>query len=77
MCHLFDCLVRPVAKYGSEIWGFTQAEEIEKVHRHFCKFSLGIPKTTSNLACYGELGRTPLVVKRKVTMVKYWLRTAG
>ena len=70
-CHLFDSLVRPVTEYGSEVWGFTHAEEIERVHRYFCTFSLGVPITTSNLASYGELRRTPLYVNRKLTMVKF------
>ena len=55
LCHLFDSLVRPVAEYGSEVWGHTHAEELEIIHRKFCKFTLGVPGTTSNLACYGEL----------------------
>jgi len=74
LCHLFDSLVRPVADYGSEIWGHTQAEELELVHRKFCKFALGLPTTASNLACYGELGRSPLNIRRKVQLIKYWLR---
>jgi len=32
MCQLFDILVRPVAEYGSEIWSFMQAEEMERVY---------------------------------------------
>ena len=51
LCHLFNSLVRPVADYGNEIWGHTQAEELELIHRRFCKFALGLPRTTTNLAC--------------------------
>ena len=72
--HLFDSLVRPVADYGNEIWGHTQAEELELIHRRFCKFALGLPRTTTNLACYGELGRYPLKIRRNVQIIKYWLR---
>ena len=60
LCYLFDSLVRPVADYGCEVWGHTRAEELEIIHRRFCKFSLGVPRTTSNLVCYSELGRYPL-----------------
>ena len=74
LCHLFDTLVKPVAEYGSEIWGHAHAEELEIIHRKFCKFALGLPRTTTNLACYGELGRYPLVIRRKVQMIKFWLR---
>ena len=74
LCHFFDSLVRPVADYGNEIWGHTQAEELELIHRRFCKFALGLPRTTTNLACYGELGRYPLQIRWNVQIIKYWLR---
>ena len=48
--YLFDALVRPVADYGNEICGHTQAEELQLIHRRFCKFALGLPRTTTNLA---------------------------
>ena len=71
LCHLFDALVRPVLEYGNEIWGCYPAEELEVVHKRFCKFALGVPRSATNLACYGELGRTPLMIKRKVSLIKY------
>ena len=40
----------------------------------FLKFALGLPSTAANLAIYGEIGRTPLDIRRNVLMVKYWLR---
>ena len=60
MCQLFDSLVCPVLKYGCEVWGFSQADSVEIVHRNFCKFALGVPSSTTNLACYSELARPPL-----------------
>ena len=74
LSHLFDSLVRPVLEYGCETWGYVKAEEIEKVHRKFIKFALGLPSTAANLAIYGEVGRTPLDIRRNALMVKYWLR---
>ena len=74
LCYLFDSLVRPVAEYGCEIWGHTKAEELEIIHRSFCKFAIGVPRTTSNLACYGELGRYTLDIRWKMALIKYWLR---
>ena len=46
------------------------------MHRKFIKFALGLPSSAANLAVYGEIGRTPLDVRRNVLMVKYWLRLA-
>ena len=47
-----------------------RAAELEIIHRRFCKFALSVPRTTSNLACYGELGRYPLDITWKVTLIK-------
>jgi len=44
------------------------------VHRKFIKFALGLSITATNLAIYGEIGRTPLDITCNVSMVKYWLR---
>ena len=67
MCYLFDLLVKPVMDYASE---FHCALEI--IHRKFCKFALGVSTKALNLAVYGELGRVPLSIHRKIQMVKFW-----
>ena len=54
-----------MAEYGREIWEQGNADEIESVHKIFCKFGLGVSNSTTNLACYEELGREPLVLGRK------------
>ena len=51
-----------------------KAEDLEVVHRKFCKFVLGVPNTVTNLAVYGELGRVPLEIKRRNAIINYWLR---
>ena len=38
---LFDSMVKPVACYGAEIWGYQFCEEIEKVQSRFCKYFIG------------------------------------
>jgi hypothetical protein len=32
---LFDCIILPILNYGSVIWGFHDAGDIEKVHLRF------------------------------------------
>ena len=34
---LFDKLISPILNYGSEVWGFAKADNIERVHLQFCK----------------------------------------
>ena len=77
MCYLFDMLIKPIMDYGSEIWNFAITDNndiLEIIHRKFCKFTLGVSTNATNLAVYGELGRAPLSICRKVQMVKYWQR---
>ena len=63
--------------YASEAWDYTVSDNndsLELVHRKFCKFALGVCTNAPNLAVYGELGRTPLLIHRKILTVKYWYR---
>ena len=55
-------------------WSCYPTEELEVVHKRFCKFALGVSRSATNLACYGELGRTPLMIIGKISQIKYWLR---
>ena len=71
---LFDSLVQPILMYGSEIWGFHKADDVEKVHVRFLKQILGVRLQTSNIAVYGELGRFPLAILRKIRILKYWYK---
>ena len=71
---LFDALVQPILMYGCEIWGFHKANDIEKVHLKFLKQILGVRRQTCNIAVYGEVGRVPLYVLRKVRILKYWYK---
>lgn len=69
---LFDALVAPILLYSSEVWGFEQKSNIEKMHLQFCKRILKIRNTTPNFMVYGELGRFPLEILIKQKMVLYW-----
>ena len=70
----FDSIILPILMYGSEIWGFCRRDDIEKVHLRFLKQILGVRKQISNVAVYGELGRFPLFVLRKIRILKYRFR---
>ena len=65
----------PVLLYGSEIWGFHKALDIEKVHLLFCKKILHLKRNTANYFIYGELGRYLLNVNCKLRIIRYWLKT--
>ena len=44
------------------------------IHRQFCK---NLPSSATNLGVYGELGRRPLCIRRKLQMIKYWEKLAN
>ena len=71
---LFDAFVAPVLYYGCEVSGFTNANNIEKLHLRFCEKVLGVRQSTSNVAVYEELGRYPLYINRFVTVIRYWFK---
>ena len=71
---LFDKLITPILNYSSEVWGFNQALNVERVHLQFCKKILGVKKNTQNDFIYGELGRTSFITRRYLIIIKYWLK---
>ena len=73
MFNLFDAFVLSILNYSCEVWGFYTAENIERVHRKFCKWLINVKMSTNNLSLAGEFGRFPLFIGRYVRIIKYWL----
>ena len=72
---LFDTLILPILTYGSEIWGYENTKQLEKLHLQFCRNILGVRTTTPNFMTYGELGRTPIdILCIKLRIVNFWNR---
>ena len=71
---LFDCLVSSVLSYSSEIWEYHIGPDIERIHTKFCRYILGVKRSTNLSALYSELGRKPLIIFRQLRMIKYWLK---
>lgn len=71
---LFDSMILPILNYGCEVWGFHPAPNIEALHLKFLKQILMVKPQTSSAAIYGELGRVPLIVKRKERILRYWFK---
>ena len=74
MLDLFDKLILPILNYGSEVWGFSKAETIERVHLQFCKHFLGVKIQTQNNFIYEELGRLPVRNHRLFNIIRYWFK---
>ena len=71
---IFDSKIASILLYASEVWGYQQVDEIEKVHLVACKRFLGLPRGTPNSIVYGELGRFPLHVISNLRCIKYWFK---
>ena len=63
-----------ILSYSAETWGHHEAPEIEKVHTKFLRNILGVRKSTNISALYGELGRFPMKIARKIKLIKYWTK---
>lgn len=57
---MFDALVKSGMLYGCEIYGWTAHEELERVHRRFLKWTLGLKTATRNAIVMVETDRTPI-----------------
>lgn len=73
-CKLFDTLVSTVLNYSSEVWGLNDSKDIEIIHTKFLRKILCVNKSTNLAGLYGELGRVPLQVIRKINMFRYWIK---
>ena len=69
-CSLFDTLVGSILNFGSEIWGFHEATDIELIHTKFLRRILGVKKSTNLAALYG----VPMSITRKLNIIKYWIK---
>ena len=73
-CNLFDALVGSVLNYSSEIWGGHEAKDIELIDNKFCRKVLCVRQSTNLNGIYGELGRVPMFILRKINMINSTLR---
>ena len=71
---LFDSKVKPILLYGSELWGCSQFDQIEKVHLFALKRFLNVSLHCSNNMVYAETGRYPMHICSQIRAVKYWFK---
>ena len=64
------CKINSFETFKTKIFKITN--QIEKLHLKFCKRILGVHST--NLAVYGEIGWTPLIVQIATFIAKFWCR---
>ena len=71
---VFDTKILPILHYGSEIWGYSDAQCIERVQLKCLKNIMKIHTRVPGIALRGEMGRLPLLLSRRYNIINYWLR---
>ena len=71
---VFHTSITPILHYASEVWGYMTAPNSQVTLNRYCKNILGVKLSTSNQGVAGELGQYPLIIFRKINMLKYWLK---
>ena len=71
---LFDSLFGSILNYGAEIIGNNDGTDLELVHCKFLRKILCVQKSTNLDRLYGETGRCPMNIHRRILMFKYWLK---
>ena len=69
-----DSLVSSVLNYTSEMWGYNEGKDFEIIHTEFLGKILCVNKSAILIGLYGEWGRVPLFIMRKVYMFGYWIK---
>ena len=64
MFNLFDPFVLSILNYSCEVWGFYTAQNIERVHRKFCKWLMNVKMSTNNLFFCGRIWQIPNIHRR-------------
>jgi len=72
--HLFNALILPILLYGSEVWGFSKLDEIEKVQTSFYKQLLKLNGSTPNCTVHGEIGCAKISEAVDNRMLNFWSR---
>jgi len=68
---LFDRLISPILRYGSEVWGFHTANSVENVHFRYCKSIPRARRSIQNDIVRTELVRNDMYHTRLVNVMKY------
>ena len=57
LCLMFDTYVNSTLSYGSEIWGFHRAQDVEKVYLSFCKNKMHLWNTMPPIIANSNEGK--------------------
>lgn len=73
-CKSFDSLVGSILNYNAEVSGYNEGKHLENIHSNFFRKNTCVRKFTNHDGSYGELGRHPMRIQRKIIIIKYWFK---
>ncbi len=71
---LFDSVVKPIALYGSEVWGPYYTDVADKLQLKFIKLALGLKTQTPSVMVRGETGSFPVLCDIKMRVLNFWFK---
>ena len=70
----YESCIQPVMLYGAGVWGIREFSKLNVIQNKACKYFLGVPKTTSNVASRGEMGWLTVQAKQEIEVIRLWCR---
>jgi len=68
---IYNAAARSILLYASQVWGFLEFEEVERLLRYFLKRILMLPKNTPNYMLFLETRIKPLYISTLQTHFEY------
>ena len=64
----------PIMDYASGVWGYKKYDRPKVIQNRACRAFLGVHKFASNVVVNGDMGWTVPEVRRKLNMLRLWVR---
>ena len=71
---LFNAGITSILDYSSEVWGFTKAEQCDRLQSRAQRFYLGVHKFCPIASLNGDMGWFPSRYRRFLNMARFWNR---
>ena len=71
---MFSSGVTPILTYASGIWGYAKYNDSESIQNRASRYFLGVHKFTPIPALQGEMGWTPVRLRKNICILRFWNR---
>ena len=71
---VYNSGVVPIMDYASGVWGYKKYDRPRQIQNRACRAYLGVHRFASNVMVNGDMGWTIPDVRRKLNMLRLWVR---